>query len=163
MLSYHHLIAGGKALLLLSSPVVAVSPSLVLPLPPCLRHLPIMTSADDVWCPQPSILHATTSPCLLCWTWPALQPWPLSQHKDCFQLYCFGTCGAPAGQGFDLWPQHPSTLLLSWQWEWKVLWWDSFCMPGRRGPPSWRSHCPYTALPIRVHAGTIKLMLVLFG
>ncbi len=68
-------------------------------------------------CCQPSkppemvlLLQATTSPSLLCSIGPALHPRPLSKHELYCWLYLFGTCSAPAGQGFNQRPQHPSKL-----------------------------------------------------
>jgi hypothetical protein len=58
-------------------------------------------------------LARDTSPSFLCLTGPALQPRPLSWHKECFLLYFFGTCGAPpAGQRFNPWPCYPNSFAL---------------------------------------------------
>ena len=102
---YWSLIAGGKALFLSSSPAVATLSLPHSPPPPSPPSL-----ADHDLCP------------------PAACICPVQQGQHCFsRSQCLstrsiifdnmgGTHGAPAGQGFDLWPQHPSTLLISWQW-----------------------------------------------
>ncbi len=63
---------------------------------------------------MPAVINLArdTSLRLSCLTGPALQPRPLSQHEECFQLYFFGTCGTPAGQQFDPWPQHPNPFAI---------------------------------------------------
>jgi hypothetical protein len=89
-------------------------------------------------------LRVLPSPRLLWLTGPVITIRLQTQDKEYLWESFSGTRGAPAGQGFDPRPQHPSTLLLSLQQGLRALCQDLPHRLGRRWRPSWHGHQPCT-------------------
>ncbi len=143
MISYRHLIAGGKALLLSSSPVVAV---LSLPCPPPPPSPPLLANHDlGQQCEAPAAINLARNnlTAFVVFNRASIAAAATVSAQGVFLTILGGLVAHLLGNNL-IYGLNIQTLLLSWQRGLRVLWQHLSCMQQRSVRTSQRNHQPCT-------------------